>query len=580
MDFASVLIRTIDNKKDGLILINGLWGSGKTYYLNNVFKELYSDRPVYYISLLGIKNTTDFKNKIIKVAYLDSPQGLESLMELTRSSLNTIQGELGDTFLKGVEVFTGAIQERVLNSLNGVFILDDIERIEEDIQYEILTYCYQNQQSKNIDKMSEVTYIFVGNFSSETDLNIRHKEKLISDELPFPGINTLDFIEKKEMEQKVDIRVIALVIDSLELKNLRIIEKITDKINEVVANMSHSGTPDPGSFVYFVKNISTCILLKEKYNFRRDTFDDYENGRLLRLMPGSKDTNKSPEQKTKEQLFDKIDGVKYQTQLLDYIFNMESAKDLADIFLPITSKTNKDDYAYLSTPHLLDINESEYTESLKKAILRLNESSLKKWLIAVRNYTNNIKDKYINEIDGLSVNSINNVKESFSDNEILEYVESQFQNVTYVEAIHFSENMDEFGQFFRDKYFKIRLNREKEEIIRKITTDGWISVGNEIMREPFRSKLLESIGVENIILGFENSWTTRDILDFSNHIKNIYTPGHAIHNPDEINYLEFLNEKTTKLLDSLTPSFKYGAINQLKNCIDNILYINSTQALS
>jgi hypothetical protein len=135
MDFASVLIRTIDNKKDGLILINGLWGSGKTYYLNNDFKRLYSDRPVYYISLLGVRNISDFKNKIIKVAYLDSPQGLESIMGLTQSSLNTIQGELGDIFLKGIEVFTGAIHESVLNSLNGVFILDDIERIEEDIQY-------------------------------------------------------------------------------------------------------------------------------------------------------------------------------------------------------------------------------------------------------------------------------------------------------------------------------------------------------------------------------------------------------------------------------------------------------------
>ncbi|MFJ5509575.1 hypothetical protein [Pectobacterium jejuense] len=579
MDFASVLIRTIKNQKDGLILINGAWGSGKTHYLKNKFRNLYNERQVYYISLLGVKSITDFKNKIIRVTYLDSPQSLETLKTLAQYSLKNIKNELGDTFLKGVELFTGAIQERVLNSLNGVFILDDIERVDEDIRNDILTYCYQNQQSKKIDNsdISEITYVLVGNFSSENDLSIQHKEKLISDELPFFGLDIFDFIEQKKTDKKIDITTITSVINTLELKNLRIIEKIIYKVNEVVINMSNPGVPDSSSFSLFVKNISICVLLKERYNFRRDTFDVYESEQLTRLIPNSEDTNKSSEQKNKEQLFDKIYEIQYQSQLLDYIFNIESAKDLADTFLPITSETSNDDYAYLSNPHLLSINESEYVESLRKAILAPQELILKKWLIAVKNYTNGIKNKYINEIDDLTINSINKIKESFSDDEIVEYTESKFKNVNYIEAIHFSENMDEFGQFFLNKYLEIRLNREKEEIIKKIKTGRWLNVGSEIMREPFKSKLLETIGIEKFIVGFKKSWTARDILDFSNHIKNTYTPIHVIHNPGEIKHLRNLNQQVIKHLNDLTPSFKYGALNQLKDCIQKILDQNKNR---
>ena len=45
----SVLIRLLNEKREGLILLNGEWGVGKTFFLQNEFKQYYSNKTQFYI---------------------------------------------------------------------------------------------------------------------------------------------------------------------------------------------------------------------------------------------------------------------------------------------------------------------------------------------------------------------------------------------------------------------------------------------------------------------------------------------------------------------------------------------------
>lgn len=59
----SVLIRILEEKRDGLILINGEWGVGKTYFLQTEFKKYYSSKNHFYLSTLGLNSLQDFKDR-------------------------------------------------------------------------------------------------------------------------------------------------------------------------------------------------------------------------------------------------------------------------------------------------------------------------------------------------------------------------------------------------------------------------------------------------------------------------------------------------------------------------------------
>lgn len=61
----SVKVYIDENMSDYAVMINGAWGSGKTYFVKNeLIPELEQDKPVIYISLFGIKTIDDLVNVI------------------------------------------------------------------------------------------------------------------------------------------------------------------------------------------------------------------------------------------------------------------------------------------------------------------------------------------------------------------------------------------------------------------------------------------------------------------------------------------------------------------------------------
>ena len=75
----SVLIRILQEPRDGLILINGRWGVGKTHFLQYEFKKFYNNVSHFYMSALGLNSLQDFKDRMLSVTYLENSSEIEKL---------------------------------------------------------------------------------------------------------------------------------------------------------------------------------------------------------------------------------------------------------------------------------------------------------------------------------------------------------------------------------------------------------------------------------------------------------------------------------------------------------------------
>ena len=127
------IIHLLSQKRDGLILLDGNWGTGKTHFIRKKFPEYYDKNIFYYISLLGIKSLSDFKAKIIDCYYLQDIQtfksGLESLSGIgSIASGSPASANIINSMFNSIGA---SVRENILSKLDGIFILDDIERISE-----------------------------------------------------------------------------------------------------------------------------------------------------------------------------------------------------------------------------------------------------------------------------------------------------------------------------------------------------------------------------------------------------------------------------------------------------------------
>ena len=48
-------------------MINGQWGSGKSYFIKKVYMKKYKDKEFIYLSLNGIENVEDIDTKLTEI---------------------------------------------------------------------------------------------------------------------------------------------------------------------------------------------------------------------------------------------------------------------------------------------------------------------------------------------------------------------------------------------------------------------------------------------------------------------------------------------------------------------------------
>lgn len=147
-----------------MVLVDGAWGSGKTHYVQTqlipLLKDRFSNTTCHYMSLYGVSDINDFRDRIISLCLSGSENSKQLASHLTKlaDSIGVNQGERGiGGLLNGI---SGAYKYSIYSNLeNKVFVLDDLERVvnPENIK-NILGECFNL-----VDKKNEVKILVVAN---------------------------------------------------------------------------------------------------------------------------------------------------------------------------------------------------------------------------------------------------------------------------------------------------------------------------------------------------------------------------------------------------------------------------------
>lgn len=141
------------NKKDSdyAILLDGVWGTGKTFFIKNIFpKEYQNDTKkelnYIYISAAGINDIEQFINDIYysltikKLSYTNAAYAnIYNNKNIIKSLFNLIP-IIGDNIKQSIYDISEHIVKEAINFSDIVIIIDDIERISDSINIEDILY--------------------------------------------------------------------------------------------------------------------------------------------------------------------------------------------------------------------------------------------------------------------------------------------------------------------------------------------------------------------------------------------------------------------------------------------------------
>lgn len=565
----SVLIRLLEEKRDGLILINGEWGIGKTHFLKKEFKSFYTDANHFYMSVLGLNSLQDFKDRMLSITYLNKPSGIDELGDLTSSAASLFSQEesAGKLTEQVISFFSGAMREFVLKDLKGIFIIDDLERIDQPLRDEIATYCLQSYQSD-----SQLDFILVGNFSNQSHAALSHKEKIVSDEIYFSINNLTEILEHKIKHLKKNYRSsITQVIIGFEENNLRIINRIVSKLTPLFGDESFEREIADIDIKNIVTSLCAHIILKERFSYQADDF--HKNYVTSSFKTLSTTSGNDPDKISKEEnnLLNITAYKNYNNLMIPYCFNEISQKDIIPYVFNFQEPLKKSDYATLKQPEWHNINEKDYLIEIEKTILKTTPPTLAAWLTATNNYLRLSKSEYIPQIKGLTHKLIEENKKSFNDQEITQYFREENPNIDETPIHILRRNDNELYNYFLNRYSEIIKENKINELKEKMKISGWGAIDMDIYQSKFKFNLLETLDVNIIIEGIEKTWSVQDIQTFSNHLSSLYNFSNlADFLSGELPHLKKLNLAINAYHKTIPNSFRRGAITELTQCVKRV----------
>lgn len=118
MNNKNELLNVLNNlvySKDNIILIDGSWGSGKTYLINEFIKN-YCKTPIFYVSMLGKVDVDDINTSLYMEVFKD-----DKITSKISSSINPIRLKFNS------ELDLDYILKKKIEG-NSIIIFDDFER--------------------------------------------------------------------------------------------------------------------------------------------------------------------------------------------------------------------------------------------------------------------------------------------------------------------------------------------------------------------------------------------------------------------------------------------------------------------
>ena len=178
------IVKAYLNQKttDFAIQIDGPWGCGKTYYVDNELTILINsqNKKLIKLSLNGFSKLEDLNSKILYSYLKEEKISKHDKIKKSTDTLGSMWLELAPTFetLNSVAKVTGLISKFAndkLNFDNYVLLFDDLERVSSEIKVaDLFGFIFDNFTSKGIKT------IFISNELEIKDPEyVSRKEKII-----------------------------------------------------------------------------------------------------------------------------------------------------------------------------------------------------------------------------------------------------------------------------------------------------------------------------------------------------------------------------------------------------------------
>ncbi|MDF7639306.1 P-loop NTPase fold protein [Lactobacillus sp. ESL0791] len=200
----------VNGNDDFAILLNGEWGTGKTYFLkheidNKEESRIFKDKIPIYLSIFGYDSLDSLKKDITDKIYMSCfnmgnkiGKELKKVLKPIRKELKAMAGNHGDLFDIGnkllADIGSTFMRKRIEERAGKiVVVIDDIERISEEIKLvDFLGYILTD-----LIEDLKCRVILVGNVSKiqnvKNDFN-KISEKIVSRVIPF----SIDFSTIKD----------------------------------------------------------------------------------------------------------------------------------------------------------------------------------------------------------------------------------------------------------------------------------------------------------------------------------------------------------------------------------------------
>ncbi|MGP3227842.1 P-loop NTPase fold protein [Serratia nevei] len=559
----TALINLLSTDRDGLILLDGKWGAGKSHYINNCFRITYQDKPIFIISTLGLTSLDDFKSALFSVFYLEKPEEIEQANHMVTSltAIITKTPSVAAPLKSFISSIGAGIKNKVLSNLNGVFAIDDIERIKPELAEDILGYCH----SAYINGGNEIDFIIVSNTDSESGLAIKNKEKLISDIVPFTpseeDIYTLFETELSTLGSEYTT-YLKKSIKQHGTTNIRIIRQIIKQLSPVFK--FHKDYPEKEvttNLELIISSFCAINILAREHSYTLDMLEEKKD--TLHIKKDTSDEDK---------LLDRANHPNIPTAVKKYSFNLASLKDVTDALFQDKINIPLEKQVLAVNLSEIEASEIEIVEALQKIIDKGNGCSLKDWCRAVEIYREAIENKYIAEDKKRDVTYIMNIADLFTSEQVKDYLPFDTTRQATEEEINKSREDGNIKSYLKTKY----SYEEKPKLIEAMRNDilqyGWSlfntqridDIGNNSKYKP-----LEILSVRVLTIAITEKWKAKDIERFGHYLKNLY-------NFDNIqdylnNELYFLRELSLNLdayISNNKYSFKFGAISELKTSLN------------
>lgn len=547
-----------------LVMLDGSWGEGKTYFtINTLIPDLKTlGHNCVFFSLTGLSCINDFKDRLLSSSYIrnevDSEAG-KSFSTIFTSMVSQFGGDNGSTIASILGGASGLVKESMLSRLkNRTIIIDDLDRVkDQDLSNLILGECLQLSDGSNLN------FLFVVN-DKENLADTALKEKV------FSGIVQLN----KSLNEAVEIAFsnynwfkhyqeeIEKLVEEKSLKNLRMLKRISNKLDEIYKLLNSDDSIDMDAcMIPLIK--TTVLTFYYHYEKKLSESDIFEKSDYFNILPSKKSG--------KYEYTDLVNvNRNLTTPLISFLLGGSNWKLSIDDLGRLQKKGCPID-AFMFSSHFSydDESFSRNVGILQQFVFDDTNVSFSKWFEASYYYHFLQSNELLDE-------SRPDISECFD--ELL--VKKNFDYSCLDGRAHRLQ----FGpecKFIYDKYIQKKESYRAESLKNKYSdildriSKGWSNVDAEIYQGYQLQPFFNQFSSQQLVDCLTN-WENRDILLFSDFISERYKPSNIrVHLAEELVVISKLLREVELLYSAEPSGRKKGAFRFLKGNLSSAVEVLS-----